>query len=94
MSALTRTPAGPRTLSPTLIFTPTQRPHQNDSNLNPNPKPNPNLHQNDESLGAKFDVTDIPDDMMEKAQEWRSSAHLASLSLGSISRVQRVGMKV
>merc|ERR1719486_570334 len=27
---------------------------------------------NDESLGAKFDVTDIPDDMMEKAQEWRS----------------------
>merc|ERR1719486_397347 len=27
---------------------------------------------NDESLGAKFDVTEIPDDMMEKAQEWRS----------------------
>jgi elongation factor G len=26
---------------------------------------------NDESLGAKFDVTDIPADMLEKAQEWR-----------------------
>ena len=26
---------------------------------------------NDESLGAKFDVTDIPDDMKEKAAEWR-----------------------
>ena len=37
-------------------------------NPNPNPKPNPNLPQNDESLGAKFDVTEIPDDLMEKAQ--------------------------
>jgi len=26
---------------------------------------------NDESLGAKFDVTDIPADYLEKAQEWR-----------------------
>jgi len=26
---------------------------------------------NDESLGAKFDVTDIPDDLKEKALEWR-----------------------
>merc|ERR1740125_26662 len=26
---------------------------------------------NDESLGAKFDVTDIPDDLLEKAKEWR-----------------------
>merc|ERR1719253_2330590 len=27
---------------------------------------------NDESLGAKFDVTDIPEEYAEKAQEWRS----------------------
>jgi elongation factor G len=27
---------------------------------------------NDESLGAKFEVTDIPEDMKEKADEWRS----------------------
>merc|ERR1719258_419386 len=27
---------------------------------------------NDESLGAKFDVTDIPDDLKDKAEEWRS----------------------
>merc|ERR1719331_3685198 len=26
---------------------------------------------NDESLGAKFEVTDIPDDLKEKADEWR-----------------------
>ena len=40
-------------------------------NPNLNPSPNPNPHQNDESLGAKFDVTDIPDDLLEKAKEWR-----------------------
>ena len=33
--------------------------------------PNSYPYQNDESLGAKFDVTDIPADMLEKAQEWR-----------------------
>merc|ERR1719453_1020550 len=27
---------------------------------------------NDESLGAKFDVLDIPDDLKDKAEEWRS----------------------